>query len=284
MIYVLYHGNCYDGFGSAFSAWKKFGDTAKYKAVSYGQPFPRDFLDELNSVVFILDFSYPKDEMLYWADFYKFIVLDHHKTAQANFEGLFHPNIEANFDMTKSGARLSWEYFHGKPSIEQLEKEIGQWIILPDGSAVPKLIAHIEDRDLWKFELDRSKEIHKSLVSYPMDFKLWDTFDVEKLKIEGVALERLYTQLVDNICGASWKGNLGKHIDVPMVNTSIAWSEVGHALLQKYQDAKFVASFTEFEKETMWSLRSREDFDCSEIAKEFGGGGHKQASGFKVKR
>lgn len=275
MIYVLYHANCYDGFGAAYAAWKKLGNSAKYKAVSYGEEFPREFLEELNSRVFILDFSYPKEDMFYWADFCELIVLDHHKTAQKNFEGLRHPNIESFFDMNKSGARLAWEYFH--LSLGQGESNY------PD-NCIPKLILHIEDRDLWKFELDGSKEIHKSLVSYPMDFKLWDTFDVENLKVEGIALERMYNQLVDNICKSSWKANLGDHIDIPMVNTSIAWSEVGHALLQKYPEAKFVASFTEFEKETMWSLRSRKDFDCSEVAKEFGGGGHKQASGFKVKK
>jgi nanoRNase/pAp phosphatase (c-di-AMP/oligoRNAs hydrolase) len=33
-----------------------------------------------------------------------------------------------------------------------------------------------------------------------------------------------------------------------------------------------------------FSLRSLGDFDVSEIAKEFGGGGHKNAAGFKVPR
>lgn len=269
MIYVLYHKNCYDGFGAAYAAWKKFGNSAKYIPVSYGEPFPREFCEDLGSTVYILDFSYPKEEMLYWADFYELIVLDHHKTAQANFQDLRHPNIKALFDMEKSGARLAWEYFH----------TVGGVV----GGDVPDLILHIEDRDLWRFKLDRSKEIHKALVSYPMDFKLWDSFDVEKLKVEGVALERMYNQLVDNICASSWIGNIGDDL-VPMVNTSIAWSEVGDALKKKYPDAKYVASFTEFEKEVMWSLRSREDFDCSEVAKKFGGGGHRQAAGFKSKK
>lgn len=269
MIYVLYHANCYDGFGAAYAAWKKFGNNAQYKAVSYGEPFPREFLKELNSTVYILDFSYSKDDMLYWADFYELIVLDHHKTAQANFVGLKHPNIKAFFDMDKSGAHLAWEYFH----------TVGGVV----GGEVPELILHIEDRDLWRFKLSGSKEIHKALVSYPMDFERWDNFNVESLKIEGVALERMYTQLVDNIVKGSWVGKIGRH-ECPMVNTSIAWSEVGATMLQKYPLAQFVASFTEFEKETMWSLRSKDDFDCSEIAKEFGGGGHAQAAGFKIRR
>lgn len=266
MTYVLYHNNCYDGFGAAYAAWKKFGDSAAYKAVSYGEPFP-----ELpQGRIYILDFSYPKDVMLSAAETHKLIVIDHHKTAQENFVGLEHPNIEAHFNMDKSGARMAWEYFH------QVGGVIG-------GDEVPMLIQHIEDRDLWRFKLEKSKEIHKALVSYPMDFYLWDSFDIEKLKVEGVALERMYTQLVENICTSSWIGKIGDD-DVPMVNTSIAWSEIGEALKKKYPDAKYVASFTEFEKEVMWSLRSREDFDCSDVAKRFGGGGHRQAAGFKIKK
>jgi oligoribonuclease NrnB/cAMP/cGMP phosphodiesterase (DHH superfamily) len=314
MIYVLYHGNCYDGFGAAYSAWTRLKDAAKYIPVNYGQEFPRKEIDDkdLNGIVFILDFSYPKEEMLYWADFFQLVVLDHHKTAEANFKGLSHPNIKYFFDMNKSGARMAWEYFHPdkmkfenkyqiKPNgdvvdtdglimprmsiadLEELADVTTDKKIHAEEIKIPKLILHIEDRDLWQFKLDGSKEIHKALVSYPMDFKLWESFDVEKLKVEGVALERMHNQLVDNIIKGSWMGKIGED-SVPMVNTSIAWSEVGHALLQKYPESKYVASFTEFEKEVMWSLRSREYFDCSEVAKKFGGGGHKQASGFKISK
>ena len=37
---VAYHGNCPDGFGGAYAAWKKFGDTAEYLPLSYGKPVP----------------------------------------------------------------------------------------------------------------------------------------------------------------------------------------------------------------------------------------------------
>lgn len=268
MNYVLYHRNCYDGFGAAYAAWKKFGDQdTKYISVSYGEPLPVDLADPNLDEVYIVDFCYPYEILNNLAQFCKkLFVFDHHKTAQAEIKDkAFHSNVEIIFDMKRSGALITWECLHTV------------W-------EAPPLIHHISDRDLWEFKLDRSALIHKALVSYPMDFKLWDTFDVEKLKVEGVALERMYSQLVDNICKTSWKGNIDNFINVPMVNTSIAWSEVGQKLLQLYPVADFVASFTEFEKETMWSLRSKENFDCSEVAKQFGGGGHKQASGFKFKK
>lgn len=265
MIYILYHGNCYDGFGAAFAAWKRMGHLGvKYIPVSYGFP-PPDMPDAKK--IYILDFSYLATTLFDLSSTADVVLIDHHKTAEADLGGLIEcgdrPNLRVFFDMTKSGALMAWEYFHTTPP--------------------PMLIQHISDRDLWKFELPGSREIHKALVSYPMDFELWDGFDVEELKKEGVTCDRIYSQLVNNICKGAFMRRLDGH-DIPVVNTSIAWSEVGQALLEKYPEARFVASFTVFEDQTMWSLRCRSDFDVSEIAKKFGGGGHKEAAGFKTAR
>ncbi len=46
----------------------------------------------------------------------------------------------------------------------------------------------------------------------------------------------------------------------------------------------FAAVYVETSTDIIWSLRSRGDFDVSEIAKKFGGGGHKNAAGFTVPR
>ena len=258
---ILYHSNCYDGFGAAFAAWKYFGTTAEYRPVGYNKPIPVDAHSFRH--VYIVDFSYPREELIRLADSTRVVVLDHHKTAEENLRGLDHPNLEIVFDMNRSGAGITWDYFHD--------------------TLRPLLIDHIQDRDLWKFQMEGSKEVHAALVSYPFDFKLRDTFEVEKLKTEGVALLRMYAQLVEKICQKPWFANIGGY-DVPVVNTTVAWSEVGEFLLKKYPDAPFVASFTEFEDITMWSLRSKEEFDVSAIAKQFGGGGHKNAAGFKIAR
>lgn len=79
--YVLYHGNCYDGFGAAYAAWRVFGDDATYIPVVYGQPFPPEV--PVGATVYILDFSYPRDELIEhhgWSK--KLVVLDHHATAR----------------------------------------------------------------------------------------------------------------------------------------------------------------------------------------------------------
>ena len=37
---VIYHANCNDGFGAAYSAWKLLGNRAEYHAASHGSPPP----------------------------------------------------------------------------------------------------------------------------------------------------------------------------------------------------------------------------------------------------
>jgi oligoribonuclease NrnB/cAMP/cGMP phosphodiesterase (DHH superfamily) len=273
MIYVLYHSKCYDGFGAAYAAWKKLGDSAKYLPVGYGYP-PPEMPDA--SHVYIVDFSYPLDVLLKLVESSPVTVIDHHKTAREALDSAIgvHSHLHTIFNMEKSGALLTWEYFHRYSS----ESPSDPGVPVP----APLLIQHISDRDLWQFKMDGTAKIHKALVSLPMDFKLWDSLDVERLKIEGETCERLYTQLVGNICEGAYTAEIDGH-QVPIVNTSIAWSEVGAELIERNPDAKFVASFTVFEDQVMWSLRSNE-FDVSAIAKKFGGGGHKNAAGFKSPR
>lgn len=259
-IAVLYHANCYDGFGAAYAAWKLFKEQANYIPVSYGKPLPEGI--EQYSDVFIVDFSYPRQTLLELAEKVPVCVLDHHKTAQADLEGLTHPNLEIIFDMGRSGALIAWNYFH---PFDQ----------------VPFLIDYISDRDLWKFKLPGSKEVHAALTSYPFDFELWDKFNVDDLMKEGEISLKLTNSLVEKVCSKSFLKEIAGYV-VPVVNTTTSWSEVGELLQKQNPDKPFAASFTEFEDGTMWSLRSSGDFDVSKIAKLFGGGGHKNAAGFKI--
>src|SRR5690606_18083449 len=112
--------------------------------VHYKEPLPKllvDYYENLNTrnkaEVYILDFSYNKETLLHLSHFVKkIVVLDHHITAKEDLEDL----PFAFFDMDKSGAVLAWEYFR-------------------PGVPVPKLLLHVQDRDLWKFKLDNTAEI-----------------------------------------------------------------------------------------------------------------------------
>lgn len=256
-VYVIYHGNCPDGFTAAWVAWTKFGMHAVYIPATYGQPIPA--IPD-GSEVYILDFSYPRDDLTALHARCKLMVLDHHASAEAMLAGL----PFARFDMTKSGARLAWEYWNAEDE-------------------PPALLRYVEDRDLWRWSLSASREVAAALKTYPMDFETWANLMAAPIKdvaSEGITALRLQDATVTMMARqARWTVIEG--YEVPVVNAAAFWSEVADMLLYRESDALFAAAyFDRADGRRQWSLRSRPGFDVSEIAAVFGGGGHPQAAGF----
>jgi oligoribonuclease NrnB/cAMP/cGMP phosphodiesterase (DHH superfamily) len=82
---VLYHGDCHDGFGSAFIAWLYFdgGRDIQYIACHHGTEFV-DYEKVTGKNVLMCDFAYPLKELSKIIEVCNsFLVIDHHQTAQA---------------------------------------------------------------------------------------------------------------------------------------------------------------------------------------------------------
>lgn len=266
---VLYHRDA-DGFGAAYAAWTKFKDSANYIGVQYGEVVPE--IPEGTKDLFILDFSYDRATCEELSEFYALTVLDHHKTAQAELEGLPY----AQFNMNKSGCRQAWEYF---------------W----EDTEAPLLLQYIEDRDLWRWQLKNSEEINLFIATLTWDFDLWDYHACSNFEFftnalnSGVAIKsfrdaqiagdlrnvrRMRLQVQYDDLGATYT------YDVPVANASANISELGNEMCKKYPDAPFSVSYCDRLDVRSWSLRSIGDFDVSLVAKAFGGGGHRNAAGF----
>lgn len=276
---VLYHGNCFDGMAAAWAAWKKLGDDAEYIPVNYGQSLPSGIItDERDTNLYIIDFSYSREVLLDIKEYVnKLVVLDHHKTAEADLKGLDF----CQFDMSKSGALLAWEYFHW-------EKDSGGMFYGEDefNPPVPKLIQYVEDRDLWRFALPHSHEINAYIQSFPMDIDNYDSTakmledNFDGCRLAGFAIERYKDTMVKIQCKNAVISPIGGY-QVPVVNSTILFSEVGNQLCKDYPDAPFAAYYSiRRDGKKQFGLRSIGDFDVSEVAKKYGGGGHKNASGF----
>lgn len=262
---VIYHSNCFDGFGAAWvcrKALEKEGPVT-YIPAKYGDAAP----DVHGEYVWIVDFSYPKDVLLKLAEDNDVTVLDHHKTAQANCEGL-PSNIECTFDMNRSGAMLAWDHF------------------FPNKTA-PQLIQYIQDRDLWIWKLTGSREMSALIASYPRTFAVYDDLCHQldndawvDLVDQGAAILRFERQKVEEMCSEVKMVDLGDGL-IPAVNVPYDFGSLcGEYLNTKYPDAPYAAYyFDRADGDQQWGLRSR-GFDVSDVAKRFGGGGHKQASGF----
>jgi oligoribonuclease NrnB/cAMP/cGMP phosphodiesterase (DHH superfamily) len=97
---VIYHDNCTDGLTAAWVAAQVMPD-AEFFAGFYGQDPP----DVHGRDVFIVDFSYKRPVMeQIAADCATLVVLDHHKTAEAELHGFTPEFSEIVFDMEHSGA------------------------------------------------------------------------------------------------------------------------------------------------------------------------------------
>lgn len=277
-IVVIYHGGCWDGFCAAWLLWRKFPD-AEFIPAQYGDRPP----DVSGKHVYIVDFSYQRDVLVnMYSDSASLIVLDHHKTAEADLKDL----PFAKFDNSKSGARLTHEYLYGSGLVNPVN-----W-----------LVHYTEDRDLWNWELVDSKAINAALRSYPLDFELWEKFsqygndELDILAAEGEAILRVEASTV------AAKVEQAHIVEVPMpmddltvsYDASQWWSKwkVTNATTLMSETAGALAEETgvgccwfEFPSgERLYSLRALKDsnVDVSIMAKAFGGGGHKKAAGFKA--
>jgi uncharacterized protein len=211
-------------------------------------------------------------------------VLDHHKTAEAqlkefipaswDYDGLeeMGEGIFAQFDMKRSGAAMTWDFcFPGKE--------------------LPWLIKYVQDRDLWTKKYPQTSAVHLLLESYGYDYEQWDelliNFDsghgMDLYIREAEAIERYYNRQIEEMARLAELGWVAGH-KVPVAYVPYVFvSDVCAKLLEMYPEVPFACAIVKSYGETTYSLRSTDSrTDVSEIAKKYGGGGHRNAAGFRM--
>ena len=263
-ILVLYHGNCTDGFGAAWAAWKKLGDKAEYIAVKLDKPPDDDFVGK---EIYMLDFVYDEE---YLKDFIgrnkKVVAIDHHITNKRTAEMV----PDHSYDISHSGAVLAWKYFH------------------PD-EKVPKLLAYVEDNDLWRHSLSSTRELWMYVDLFDFDFNIWsklaDDFEdpakCEEYTEMGKLLLKYRSKTVERLISVHALPVSFEGFEAYAVNSRAFHSEIGMRLAEKFPPIAIIWG-QENDGRIHISLRSDGSVDVSEIAAKFGGGGHKKAAGFYV--
>ena len=79
-IVILYHGDCNDGFGGAWAAWKKFGNDADYVPLHHGLPLPEGLNDKHIFFVDIIPDETTIKKVI--SNNKSVIAIDHHKTGE----------------------------------------------------------------------------------------------------------------------------------------------------------------------------------------------------------
>lgn len=232
-------------------------------------------------------------------------VCDHHESARTLLEELlaeYPDKLSVVFDTKRSGARIAWErYFPKQP--------------------LPPVVAYVEDRDLWQWQLTASRAVNEALQVED----LLSTFG----EIEGLHAEwALDTTMFSDLCtrGAHYlrsqraflnrlakgairatvavRGPDGEPARAPKTYNVLLCcspthaSELAHVLLedhaphheQKGWEVHFVAVWQPSvvpKRQIFVSVRSsRPEIDLSALSTRIvggaGGGGHVAAAGFKI--
>lgn len=258
----IYHGNCADGFTGAWVVRRALGKDIDFHAGVYQTPPP----DVAGKNVVLVDFSYRRPVMeKIISEARSVLVLDHHKTAADDLKDL--SGAEVVFDMERAGSRIAWDHYF-------------------PNEAPPKVLLHVEDRDLWRFTLPKTREIQANIFSYPYDFDIWDRLmaaDPSVLAIEGEAIERKHFKDITELLGVVQRRMIIGGYNVPVAN--LPYTFVSDAATQMAVGEPFAGCYWDTLTGRTFGLRSCEDgIDVSDIAKKYGGGGHKHAAGFSVER
>jgi hypothetical protein len=295
---ILYHNNCPDGWCAAYIAKKKY---PKAELVPLNHGLDNAAIDALmekcrDKGVLMMDYSLPTVELndrLYAVAMF-FRILDHHKSAKEVLGG----RAYATFDMNRSGAGLAWDYLFGKDSGLAKTAEPSDGGMVPyhptyfheqSHFAVerPWWVNYTEDQDLWNWKLASSHEINAYLMVQPRTEVMWDAI-AQMSASEAIELGTGVRQYIDyytrSVVAEAQPGILDGWptgvLNIPYAGVS----EAGNALVNMGYDIG-LAWFENGRGEINFSLRSNKkgsDIDVSAIAKDFGGGGHRNAAGFKL--
>lgn len=271
MKYILYHGGCPDGYGSAFAFWKQLGGSAIYLGVRHGTPY-RTFISLLSrsDTVFVVDFCFDLPTTAKLIDQVGgVVILDHHVSNQPVIEWAQQNGAPRSiYDVDRSGAMISWQY--ANPDVPP-----------------PLLIQYIQDRDLWRFNLPDTKDFCEGLWAVGYDPYYWDQIVHEPRLytlccMTGTILRANKDKIVERLVRTVHYIDVLKFRHVPAVNCQVYHSEVGAALLERYKDAPFVAIYSDQGDRQRWSFRAHEGVDISGLAEQLGGGGHAAAAGCHI--
>jgi len=269
-ITVIYHKDCTDGFSSAVILNKRLSADPSLVITLLPLSHEDKLPLEISEHIFMVDFAYPKKELLELSLYAQSIsIYDHHNTAISQLE-----NIEKDLacpsnivlDSSRAACQITWdESFPGLPR--------------------PKSIERIGDRDLGLFSHTETRSITAYFYSLPQDMKTWSVYlqdDHYNLAlIIGEGLESKAKREVTSLLDKSFLSRIGGH-PVCLVPAEREFaSDIGEAMLAKHPDISFSISYRKIDDGFHFSLRSRKgEFDVSKFSEKFDGGGHSFSAGF----
>jgi uncharacterized protein len=260
---VVFYDDDADGFGGAWAAWKRFGARAKYIPITVRGG--ETLIALKNKKIYFIDAIFSEAAVRRLMKDNCVVIIDHHKGRKD-----FLKEADAfSYDVKHSSCVLAWHYFFPK-------------------ERVPKILKYVEDMDLWRFRLPKTREIIAVIDSHSHNFRKWNlianrlesAWERKEFVKEGATIVRYEDKIINAllVSNAQLVSFEGKR--VLALNTPVLHSDTGHQMAEKQPPFAVVW----YRKGDYWkvSLRSVGRFDVSKIAEKFGGGGHRNAAGFTI--
>lgn len=296
--FVLYHHPCSDGLTAAaiiFNFYKDNGEGHNpiFREADYAKINVEAMIEEFRDKhILLVDFSFKKPVLEALQQVVKsLVILDHHKTALADLDDFQYYDegdrqaivdldinslekalkdqiVIAVFNMDQSGASLTYKFFN-------------------PGKEVPIFVQYVKDIDIAQHKLERNRDFQWYSRSIPFNVEemaghinttkeaLYKNFD------DGKAIKKFVDTRINILKQQVKYGEIGTARFGFVISDYAFCSETANVIVNEFDvDFGVVAYFTG--TGMGFSLRSIAPFDCSAIAKQFGGGGHAQASGFNI--
>jgi oligoribonuclease NrnB/cAMP/cGMP phosphodiesterase (DHH superfamily) len=269
---ICFYHNDADGRSSAAIVRRALGKDVRLMETNYGEPVPWQEVEKAEQIVMV-DFSMSLEDMQHMANGRRFTWIDHHisainelQEAATAWEGLR--------DVSQAACVLTWKYFFPDQPVPQAIQLIGDrdtWTnAYPDspafGEGLNQQNMSPENDKLWKPLLDDDPKAVQDLISSGgliYNARLREIRRSVARFGQEVTFEGHRTLAINQRAS----GELGEHIRKKGY-------EIAYCYIETQQNGKLTTFVTLFSDQV----------DVSEIAKKYGGGGHKSAAGFSFER
>jgi len=270
---ICFHHNDPDGCASGAIVRHALGKDVPLIESDYDVTvIPWEKVEQAERVI-VVDFSFPREDMIRLADGREFIWIDHHKSAMLEFEEIGR-DWKGIRDISEAGCVLTWKYFFpNQPTPKAIvligDRDIWRWAEKDTGAFNESLYNrnHLADNDaLWEPLFKDDQETLARMIKEGEWLREINLDNVDRL-MRGRSFEVQFERYKTLAVNASGNGDIGNY-----------GRERGYEIVYCYMDKMQPDGLA-----TVVTLFSNK-VDVSEIAKKYGGGGHAGAAGFSFPR
>lgn len=275
----IYHSADLDGHCAGAIVKKAIPD-AECIGMNYGEAFPWERIKDHTTQVIMVDFSLTPQEMLKLKSLvWKFVWIDHHKTALADAEKHNYSSLPGKREIGQAGCELTWRYFFPETLLPTVVFLLGRYDVWDHQD--PHVLTFQAGMHL-KEDTRPEQEFWVELLESREDqdyFNLWYRISEQgvvvlhhqKLHNRKMAEAQAFTTKLGGLTllAANYTGVNSKFFDGlfdPTVHDAV--------LLFSWKKDKWICSM----------YTSKPGVDVSAVAKKYSGGGHAGAAGFPWKK